>query len=169
MGFGFPTIADRDAFGPTYRADEPVRFPTKELSAGAVNISAHQLAGMARTLPSVVITVQITDFGVPTLVNNTQQATFDPNGLLTAITPAKATDAVTITFAARYRDETETLIRWRPLVAIAKPIFVTGSAAANPWECATSITAQTVSVETRNTNTGSSALTDAAFQLMVWG
>lgn len=103
---GFPTRPSRDAFGPTYEDERPVRNPKRELGSAIGNLMFWQLAGAGIVAPMGVIQVAVTG-GVATTVY--QALAFDPKGQLALLTWINdATGQYTITFASTYPDETGT-------------------------------------------------------------
>lgn len=100
---GFPTRANRTAFGPTLTEYKPVTDPTREIGATTFNLDFWQLAGVGRVVPRAVLRCTVSG-GVVTTAD--QLLAWDANAGLSPITwTYHGVGAYGFTFASQYPDE----------------------------------------------------------------
>jgi len=100
---GFPTRANRAAFGPTREDVKPVTDPARENSAADFNLSFWQLAGLGRVSPRAVLRCTVAG-GVVTTVD--QLLAWDANAGLSPIAwTYRGVGVYSFTFASQYPDE----------------------------------------------------------------
>lgn len=100
---GFPTRANRAAFGPTLSEYKPVTDPTREIGAQTFNLDFWQLAGVGRVVPRAVLRCTVSG-GVVTTAD--QLLAWDANAGLSPISwTYHGVGAYEFTFASQYPDE----------------------------------------------------------------
>jgi hypothetical protein len=100
---GFPTRANRTAFGPTLTEYKPVTDPTREIGAATFNLDFWQLAGVGRVAPRAVLRCTVAG-GVVTTAD--QLLAWDANaGLSPIVWTYHGVGAYEFAFAAQYHDE----------------------------------------------------------------
>jgi len=155
---GYPNIPTRQDFGPEMENVRPPVMPTRDLSAGQMNLSFWQTAGAGRTLPQALI---LFDGTIPGIVS--QSLAFDPRQELGNITFVdNGVGDYTFTFASTYKDQRGADVAFAPLGAIAVPQNVAAGVEASP----TLISGQDVTIEVVD---AASAPLDAIILLQVWG
>jgi hypothetical protein len=100
---GFPTRANRAAFGPTLQDYKPVTDPTREIGAATLNLSHWQLAGLGRVAARAVLRCTVSG-GVVTTAE--QLLAWDANGSISPIVwTYLGVGFYRFAFATSYHDE----------------------------------------------------------------
>jgi len=100
---GFPTRANRVAFGPTRQDYKPVTDPVRQNSAADFNLAYWQLAGIGRVAPRAVLRCTVAG-GVVTTAE--QLIAWDSNGALSPLTwTYRGVGFYEFAFAAQYPNE----------------------------------------------------------------
>jgi hypothetical protein len=103
---GFPTRADRDAFGPTMENETPIENPKREIGAETINLAWWQLGGLGRVSPKIILRATVSGSTATTVY---QGFAFDPNSDLANITwTYNGIGYYSFTLSSQYPDENGT-------------------------------------------------------------
>jgi hypothetical protein len=100
---GFPTRANRAAYGPTREDYKPVTDPIRQNSAADFNLAYWQLAGLGRVTPRAVLRCTVSGGAVTTV---DQLLSWDADAGLSALTwTYQGVGAYEFAFSSQYPDE----------------------------------------------------------------